>query len=307
MSNASTGWCAIAPVSANWSGEDLPSSIDLGAGVTLIANPPWARSGEALDGLDPRSRTIVEEDCEFALRIDYDPDDVTRPDEKGKGVVRRSIPVAIPDRAHLASLSVWMSKPAPFSAELLLHFDRPGDSGSIRRIQRLSPIVIHERDEDETASIDNLAIAKSLNEAFMRIDRQATLWLAGRVLLKALQEVTWEVRYLLCWIALEALFGPDEPRETTFRISQRIAFFLTDSRSAAHDLFKRVKDGYGWRSRIAHGRRISKLTEERTVELSHEVELLVRDSLVRALLDPSLTARFDGSGREAFLDDLVFA
>jgi hypothetical protein len=40
----------------------------------------------------------------------------------------------------------------------------------------------------------------------------------------------WDPPFLLLWVVLEAIFAPSDPREITFRLSQRVAFCLGNYR-----------------------------------------------------------------------------
>ena len=111
------------------------------------------------------------------------------------------------------------------------------------------------------------------------------------------------VRFALFWIALEALCGPEDAREITYRLSQRLGFFLGASQSEARELFLKAKKAYGFRSKIVHGR--WKEDPENTTRMA-ETEDLLRRSLVRIMENKDLTATFSGKSRERFLDDLVF-
>ena len=108
----------------------------------------------------------------------------------------------------------------------------------------------------------------------------------------------------LLWIALEALFGPEDAREITFRLSQRVALFLAEDRAEAKQLFTMVKKAYSFRSKIVHGR--WKEEPDSLVRMA-EVENLVRRSFGRILSDEAVRDTFVGNGREAYLDDLAFA
>ena len=113
-----------------------------------------------------------------------------------------------------------------------------------------------------------------------------------------------EIRYSLFWIALEALFGPEDAREITYRLSQRVALFLAKDSSEARALFTKARNGYGFRSKIVHGRWKGNAKSQ---VLMADAERLVRESLVRLLQDDELMKVFCGKKREAFLDDLVFS
>ncbi len=111
------------------------------------------------------------------------------------------------------------------------------------------------------------------------------------------------IRYALFWIALEALFGAEDPKEITYRLSQRVAFFLAGGRHEAKALFSMAKKGYVFRSKIVHGR--WREEPENTTRMA-EVEALVRRSLMRVIESENLRSTFSGKAREGFLDDLVF-
>ena len=57
------------------------------------------------------------------------------------------------------------------------------------------------------------------------------------------------------WIALESLFMPDaDPREATFRLALRIAYFLGRTSQERLDIDKDIRDSYKLRSDVVHGR-----------------------------------------------------
>jgi hypothetical protein len=112
---------------------------------------------------------------------------------------------------------------------------------------------------------------------------------------------------LLLWVALEGLFGPEDAREVTFRLSQRAAFFHADDRREAQELISIVKTGYSWRSKVVHGMRLSKLPKKNWEQIMSEAEDLLRRSLNRLLNDLQLVQTFEGKTRERYLNDLVFS
>jgi len=189
----------------------------------------------------------------------------------------------------------------------VLHFDRPGEETSIRESSAFDGLLPHVRDLEGQYSVDDLSLARQLNESLVALTRAGTTWTATRLLWKALQERMWEARFLLQWVALEALFGSSNPQEITFRLSQRAAFFLANSRDHARELFGIAKTGYGWRSKTVHGLRLSKLSPDESAEISHQAECLLRQTFCRILTDPKLAAHFDGRSREEFLDSLIFS
>jgi hypothetical protein len=150
--------------------------------------------------------------------------------------------------------------------------------------------------------------ARALTEVLKTLPRDSAIFAAGRVLLKALLERWWEGRYLLFWVALEALFGPSNAAEVTYRLSQRLAFFLATTGDEAQRLFSSAKEGYGLRSKIVHGLRLQRLGKEKSAQVMYEAERLTRYALVKILAEPKYCDIFaHGAKREEFLDRLVFS
>ena len=114
---------------------------------------------------------------------------------------------------------------------------------------------------------------------------------------------------LLLWVALEALFASaNSTTETTYRLSQRLAFFVGADRAVARDLTAKVRSGYAWRSRIAHGMRLKKLEKQQSATLMHETEGLIRAGLTKVLGSGEYVSTFSNEAkRDSFLDDLVFS
>jgi hypothetical protein len=123
---------------------------------------------------------------------------------------------------------------------------------------------------------------------------------------RALIEGSWEIRFLLYWLAIESLFGPEDGREIAFRISQRAALFL-ERGAKAQEIFNQIKESYRWRSKIVHGLRVSSLRDRQPEKILLESEELLR-RIFSLIFNLSTTAeKFDGNDREKFLDGLAFS
>ena len=85
-----------------------------------------------------------------------------------------------------------------------------------------------------------------------------------------------------------------------------MALFLEKEATKAQEVFKQVKAGYGWRSKIVHGLRVSKLKDGEADQLLNEIEELLRRVIVAILSEDTTAEIFDGKGREEFLDGLAF-
>jgi hypothetical protein len=137
----------------------------------------------------------------------------------------------------------------------------------------------------------------------LRSDR-ATVWSAVQATWAALQQGIDITRYFLFWVALEALFG-SQSGELKYRLSQRIAFFIAKDRSEARNIYEKAKDGYDFRSQIAHG---GWKENTKSLALLADVETHARESLMRVLLNDDLLKTFSGKDkrRNEYLDGLVF-
>jgi hypothetical protein len=186
----------------------------------------------------------------------------------------------------------------------VLHAPDFGSGPIGQRITRHSPLLWCPREMDTHISAADIAVAARLHGALASVKQdEGSLWTAIRATWAGLQLNAEPVRYALLWMALEALFGPEDGREMTFRLSQRIAFFLFEDRAKAKEVFGAVKDAYGFRSKIVHGR--WKETAE-GLERMVEIEDWVRSAFGRILSDGTLQETFSSRKREGYLDGLVF-
>ncbi len=140
------------------------------------------------------------------------------------------------------------------------------------------------------------------------IPRHSAPWTAFRSVTSALQMRRNEIRHLLLWIALEALFGVADG-EIKYRLSQRLAFFIANDRSEAAELFTKAKRGYEARCKMSHGAWGPKtLNTQKAVALTGITEEFVRRAFTRLLADDETIKKFceSGENRSAYLDRLPF-
>jgi hypothetical protein len=151
---------------------------------------------------------------------------------------------------------------------------------------------------------EDLDPTKGLFAALMNVPRETALWATLRALIAAMEMNVEEIRYLLLWVALEALFGTSY--EITYRISQRIALFIGKDNSDAKAVFgDDAKKAYGFRSKVAHG---AWRKNKDSTALTATSEALIRRALNRILMETAVTPNFLGSNdqRESFLDEQIF-
>lgn len=66
-----------------------------------------------------------------------------------------------------------------------------------------------------------------------------------------------EDRFIDYWIALEALFSPNDKREATYRIALRLSHFIAGPGDEREEMYLTTLDSYDVRSQIVHGRKLT--------------------------------------------------
>ena len=109
--------------------------------------------------------------------------------------------------------------------------------------------------------------------------------------------------YITCF---EALFCTDSS-EMTHKLSERVAFFLSETPAQRLEMFKTVKMAYNIRSKTVHGDKISKKLAEQAAAISASCDEALRSALYKILTNRDLIDVFSGSPQalEEFLIRLV--
>jgi hypothetical protein len=286
----------------------LDAPVCLASGVQLVVLPDWVKSQEALEGVGSSTRQAVEHFSKFAFYIEYEAEnfDERTPDLQPDEPTKR---VRAEELVAMANLALWIAIPTPLSFNLFLHSNRPGDpSGVIHKasVAQLSP---HPWHKENMLTQEHLKTAGILHQALSGLARRGTVWTAAGAVWDALHSARrWELRVLLFWMALEALYGPNDTHETTHQLSERLALFLgrDENEDEARRLYVVAKKGYAARSRIVHGLRVSGLDDDAILRLGCSVEYLAQRSLQQILTDSDVVNSFDSSERDKFLSGLIF-
>lgn len=281
---------------------DPSARFEFAGGVLLTATPPWVPKEKMLKGLSEWDRKAVQESSS-ALIATYEAAVLGDQDPAWSGTEPKSIQETKYELCVLANLALWLQRASPAHFVVVLHAPEFDDTIITQQISRHSPLLCHPRDVDNRITATDMPIAAQLHRSLAAVTRDTSLWTAIRATWAGLQLNVETIRYALFWMALEALFGPEDAREITFRLSQRVALFLAEDRAEAKELFSLVKKGYGFRSKIVHGR--WKEDPDGITRMA-EVEDLVRRSFGRILSDDVPRETFSGKAREAYLDELAF-
>lgn len=151
-------------------------------------------------------------------------------------------------------------------------------------------------------------LAGKIFEALTSSPAHKAVHMAALITTKAIWETALEFRFLLFWLALESSFGTEDHRvEITFRLAQRMAFFLEADRIKAKETADLVRRCYNVRSKIVHGYRIAKVSDEEFLSFTEESETLLRRALLSILKSEATMKKFNGGEREEYLDNLTFS
>lgn len=296
--------CAIA-LNSGFEQAPIKEPVPLAGGIRIEPIPDWVKDDEALGRLSWQERRWIK-GAELAFAASYEAEALGSPDPSWDGAEPRSIQDAVAEKFMLVNIGLWLIKPCTLNCTPVLHFSQEGDSASLRQARSLRPVLVRDDEQENIPSRQDIEQAGKLLAILLSLRRDGNLWTALHFLILGLSELLWETRYLLQWIVLEALFGPDSAQETTYRLSQRIGLFIAGDTEKGKSIFENAKKAYSWRSKIVHGRKLFKLTAEQSAELSLTTESIIRDGIIKILKDPANIKLFDSKQREEFLDGLAF-
>jgi hypothetical protein len=289
-------WITFAPLDPRWV---IPSTIILpyqfSDAVSICALPSWILEDDTSDALRPQLRDEIHSTEPNCIQIQYQASALST---EQRDAARQIFSL------HLA---LWMARRTPLSFDVIAHAEHYGRQWITRHIVSYDPARPLAEYQGESFSAEDFEQAKHLFLKMMAgLPKEGTIRTALATTTRALVEGSWELRYLLYWLAMESLFGPEDGREISFRLSQRVALFLEIEATKAQEVFKQVRAGYGWRSKIVHGLRVSKLNDGEAEKMLNEIEELLRRVIVLILSEDTTAQIFDGKGREEFLDGLAF-
>lgn len=294
----------VAPIENSRWHTAVPLPIGFEKGVRVDRMPTWVYSTDTMIKLALADSERIKNSRNGFL-VNYEAEALGSPDPNDKSG-KRGIQTSMHDSIFLANLGLWIANPNAIGFCAMIHFDEVNTAPRLRQYTPLREFRPHLDYENRILTIEDFHKARDLHKQLLLLDREGNIWRAVYSLWLGLREADWASRFMQMWIAMEALFGPEDAREITFRISQRIAFFLCSEKSKAHELFQEIKTSYSWRSKVAHGLRLSKLQQDESEVLSYSIEQLVASSVAKILSDSVLINVFEGTKREEYLDSLVF-
>lgn len=207
------------------------------------------------------------------------------------------------EKLRVANLALWLAKPNGTNFRIVAEHVADGTVG---RVSRFEPIVPDQEHADVAVGPEDLERAKPIFASLHGLARDSAPWVARELLWKALTSRD-TMRFVILWIGIESLFGPESGQEIRFRISHRLAMFLAPSRAEeGRRVFRTAKEGYDLRSKLVHGMRMPRRSSEELQRAALDSTMLMRNAFLRILERPELVQKFSGAGREQFLDELAF-
>jgi len=297
-------WCTIAPISYWKSWNFIKEPFEFEKGIILRPAPSWLTQEDMRKELGFYSNII--DSAKFALIREYEAGSMGETDPSWQGKKTRSKQNIADELIKICSLSLWLAKPSSFKLKILIHSEQINDKWYLRTLYYPRPLLSHERDCDNRLKINDLNLARKLFSSINCLTRNGPIWRAIWAVYAALSEI-WEIRYMLLWIALESIFGPKDAREIRYKLSQRIAFFLSSSRKEALNQFEVAKCCYDWRCKVVHGLRMDSRKQNKSEEILYKTECLIRKTLNKILINHKLIEKFNNDKeREKYLDALPF-
>lgn len=301
-----TKWSIIAPITSQhnvlWKLlSALPNTeFHLGNGVRLVMTPELLRNSHYLSSGAIVGEIPREEIRSRPISFVYDFEDPAPIPSPGNYNYPAELLEKAQESIRIANICLWIAQPLGIGFEEIFDANDAHDGFQVRGMQRLTCIVPHSEDVKNLITLNDLTKAMVLNSKWAPVSRNTPIGLARAVISKALLDDWGDSRYLLFWVALEALFAPSGGGESTYRLAIRMAKFLERDSTKLKDRFSKIKNSYRWRSNIAHGRKGSTPAEEN--EIFRQTESLLRDSLVIILAESQLIDVFNGSEREPYLE-----
>ena len=283
----------------------LPNWVSpIGPGVTLDSVPPWFKRERSHAERNFGKREAFS--AEACLKASFQADGLGAmvPGPGGKARPNHEVSWEL---IRIASLALWLARPSALHVELVITAEpEPSPGGSAIMASSLEPIRPHENYAEASLRPHDLLMADRLATAIQKLPHPSSVWTAIRFLWLALNhQDLWESRYVSLWVAIEALFGPENRRSITNALSTRVARFLNSDLKEARIAHKLVQEGYNWRSAAVHGSRLDSLSSAQAYNLPLEAEGIVLTSLRKILLDQVLITKFCSASRDGYLDRLT--
>jgi hypothetical protein len=298
-------WVSVAPLYYWEIEKKIEIPFDFGNDISLEHLPEWIKNENILNQLHPSQKEDLLSILDKAIVVRYKAEALGEQEPNWKGKRKLSKQKYASIKIHLLSLCFWLINPTDLTYKFIICAQNDNDEWIWRQVSLFDGFRPHKKYMANKLGKDDLEKVKKLFSTLLSIEQSNTIWIAINFLSEALTKSLWEIRYLLIWIALEALFGSEDPRELSYRLSQRIAFFSKPEDKSLKEFYYSVKKLYVWRSKVVHGR-IKNISSKDADTYLYDSETIVRKCLKKILEEQQLINTFISKNRESYLEDLVF-
>jgi hypothetical protein len=289
---------------------DAGLSIPFGAEFVLRQTPEWVKRDALIQHLTYSDQQAVIT-SQYSFLADYEANAIGDPHPKSTKEEPRTVQSDKAEAGAMANLALWLVQPCAVCYTSVLHglqHQHAGEERLVPILQQMethTPLHCHPDDVEKQPTVEQIQQAGELFDVLRSISRGNAVWTAMRSVWAALVMPHRDIRYSLFWIGLEALFGPENSGgEIIYKLSQRIAFLISDEPSHAKEEFRLARECYQTRSQIAHGRWAN---DPKTGPRMADTEAIVRASVLRILQNLDLRATFCSTARDRFLEDMIFS
>jgi len=288
-------YCAVASM-PGWliapKGVALPFEIE--PGFTIAPFPPWMQTQEYLGQLTSTGG-IIAGVARRAFIVTYTGEPASVLQEHARACAR----------IERAKLAAWIAGPFALNSSSVL-FAASEEGGWSPNGFRVYDAVRHRREEGkQNLTQGDLERLRAVYLALASLPPGSVRRTANALSVGITHEAG--IRYVLVWLALEAIFGPADGRRVTKRLSARIpALLAIDLGQQAQAVSDDVRTAYDLRCDVVHGREIDEEHSKTPGRSEVNSEQWARLALCKVLGDPTLAATFSNEEkRDAYLDGLV--
>jgi hypothetical protein len=299
-------WRTIAPIHDYFDEAlVLSQSFDFDEILSIESLPEFVKEEGFTKLLSYYQRETLIKKTKLAFIAQYHATSLGDPDPHWQGNSIRSVQDTATEKIILSTIALWLTKPTTLiNYGIVIHTEKNKGEWLLRQTFTPQVLRIHEDDKVNKLTFDDLNLAKELYQHMIQLDRAGSSWIAIRSVFQALCAEQWELRFIIFWIAIEALFGTDA--ELTYRLSLRLSLFLESRKNEAKKLYDTLKKIYRARNKVVHGRGIPGSTTTDRKDITYTTEQLIRKSLLKILGDHELRVIFSTDRRDDYLDSLAF-
>lgn len=207
-------------------------------------------------------------------------------------------------KVNLFLLCIWLIKPMEVTGDLRFKVADGGSTISFHRL--IARMFLHPYDTDENFNNKDIRKLRKLwtkvletYNPYQRVtDKNRRIFNALSKLQDGIMAYNLDSRFVFFTIALESLFS-HERTEVTYRLSNRVAWFLGSSQNDRRAIFNEFKNIYNARSGFAHGLLPTKKLSTRDMHLLYSLEKFCREILLKIFDTPKLLNVFTSGKNNA--------